>query len=135
MAVQGGGCHKGSGALTNVAVKCFQRVCVHLPRPKSGKALRQAFVGQNMLLVMHISCVVTRAVLVVIVVDGGFAMQVEISKSYGAAEWREDLKRFVRIAGGDNKPAVFLFSDSQIKVESFVEDINNLLNSGEVRSE
>ncbi|PNH03664.1 Dynein heavy chain 7, axonemal [Tetrabaena socialis] len=60
------------------------------------------------------------------------AFQIEISKSYSAAEWREDLKRFVRIAGGDNKPVVFLFSDTQIKAESFVEDVNNLLNSGEV---
>ena len=47
-------------------------------------------------------------------------------------EWREDLKKFTRLAGGDGVPCVFLFSDSQIKQESFVEDINNLLNSGEV---
>ena len=58
--------------------------------------------------------------------------QIEISKSYGTAEWRDDLKRFARRAGGEGVPCVFLFSDSQIKQESFVEDINNLLNAGEV---
>ncbi|GFH07742.1 uncharacterized protein HaLaN_02585, partial [Haematococcus lacustris] len=56
----------------------------------------------------------------------------QISKSYNASEWREDLKRITRHAGAEGKPAVFMFSDSQIKQESFVEDINNLLNSGEV---
>ena len=35
-------------------------------------------------------------------------------------------------AGCDSKPIVFLFSDTQIIRESFVEDINNILNSGEV---
>jgi len=58
--------------------------------------------------------------------------QIEISKSYGVTEWREDLKRFTTRAGGDNVPCVFLFSDTQIKIESFVEDINNLLNAGEI---
>ena len=41
-------------------------------------------------------------------------------------------KKFCREAGANAKPCVFLFSDSQIKEESYVEDINNLLNSGEV---
>jgi dynein heavy chain len=63
-----------------------------------------------------------------------FTEQIEISRSYGTIEWREDLKRLCRRAGGDNKPSVLLFTDMQIKSESFVEDINNLLNTGEVHS-
>ncbi|KAF6263196.1 dynein heavy chain 8 [Scenedesmus sp. NREL 46B-D3] len=58
--------------------------------------------------------------------------QVEISKSYSRTEWREDLKRLLRRAGCDAKHVMFLFSDSQIKDEAFVEDINNILNAGEV---
>jgi len=58
--------------------------------------------------------------------------QVEISKGYGKVEWREDLKRMLRLAGEQLKNTVFLFSDTQIVMESFVEDINNILNNGEV---
>jgi P-loop containing dynein motor region D4 len=35
-------------------------------------------------------------------------------------------------AGAEGKPTMFLFSDSQIKQEAFVEDLNTLLNTGEV---
>jgi len=58
--------------------------------------------------------------------------QVEISKVYGMNEWREDLKKMFRMAGEAGKPTVFLFSDTQIVKEAFVEDINNILNNGEV---
>lgn len=34
--------------------------------------------------------------------------------------------------GVDEKQTVFLFSDTQIVMESFVEDINNVLNNGEI---
>ncbi len=47
-------------------------------------------------------------------------------------EWREDLKGVLYTAGRDNKQVTFLFVDTQIVMESFMEDINNLLNAGEV---
>ena len=34
--------------------------------------------------------------------------------------------------GVDMKPTVFLFSDTQISNEAFVEDVNNILNNGEI---
>ncbi|KAJ3192416.1 Dynein heavy chain 7, axonemal [Irineochytrium annulatum] len=58
--------------------------------------------------------------------------QIEISKSYGKNEWREDIKKILRSAGADNRSTVFLFPDTQIKEESFIEDVANLLNSGDV---
>ncbi|KAL3161683.1 hypothetical protein ABBQ38_008782 [Trebouxia sp. C0009 RCD-2024] len=57
---------------------------------------------------------------------------IEISKSYSVNEWREDLQTVLRQAGSDGTPTVFLFSDNQLKDESFLEDINNILNMGEV---
>ncbi|KAJ3359844.1 Dynein heavy chain 7, axonemal [Allomyces javanicus] len=58
--------------------------------------------------------------------------QIEISKSYSKVEWRDDLKRLLRASGVENKPTVFLFSDTQVKDESFIEDVSNLLNAGDV---
>lgn len=57
---------------------------------------------------------------------------IEISKSYSVNEWREDLRTVLRRAGSDGTSTVFLFSDNQLKDESFLEDINNILNMGEV---
>ena len=49
------------------------------------------------------------------------------------AEWREDLKALYRTAGGaDGRPVAFLLDEPQIKAEAFLEDVNNILTSGEV---
>ncbi|KAM9717113.1 dynein axonemal heavy chain 2 [Menidia menidia] len=58
--------------------------------------------------------------------------QVEVTKQYRKQEFREDIKKLYRLAGVDNKPTVFLFNDTQILDESFLEDVNNILSSGEV---
>ncbi|BBN19721.1 hypothetical protein Mp_8g13060 [Marchantia polymorpha subsp. ruderalis] len=58
--------------------------------------------------------------------------QIELTKGYSNFEFREDLKKIYKVAGIDGKPITFLFTDTQIVNEGFVEDINNLLNSGEV---
>ncbi|XP_045521817.1 dynein axonemal heavy chain 1-like [Pieris brassicae] len=59
-------------------------------------------------------------------------IQIEITKAYGQAEWRDDLKQTMLKAGAENRGTVFLFSDAQIKMESFLEDLNNILSSGDV---
>eukprot|EP00741_Cyanophora_paradoxa_P016907 tig00020943_g16328.t1 len=58
--------------------------------------------------------------------------EIEISKNYRLQEWRDDLKKMMSRAGGDGRPLVFLLSDMQIVQEAFLEDVNNLLNAGEV---
>lgn len=57
---------------------------------------------------------------------------IEITKNYKEQAWKEDLKKLLKTAGAKNTPVVFLFSDTQIVKESFLEDINNILNTGEV---
>jgi len=57
---------------------------------------------------------------------------IEITKSYREKEFHEDIRGLLKRSAIDNEPQVFLFSDTQIVKESFLEDVNNLLNSGEI---
>ncbi|GBF88264.1 dynein heavy chain axonemal protein, partial [Raphidocelis subcapitata] len=64
---------------------------------------------------------------------GGFATyQIELTRGYGRFDFREDLKKVARAAGVEGRPLVFLLPDSKIVDEGFLEDVNNMLNSGEV---
>uniref|UniRef100_A0A673UGS7 Dynein axonemal heavy chain 6 n=1 Tax=Suricata suricatta TaxID=37032 RepID=A0A673UGS7_SURSU len=59
-------------------------------------------------------------------------LQIELSRGYNYDSFHEDLRKLYKMAGVDDKNMVFLFTDTQIVVEEFLEDINNILNSGEV---
>ena len=47
-------------------------------------------------------------------------------------EWREDLCTLLKQSGMEGKPTVFLLPDTQIVKEAFLEDVNAVLNSGDV---
>jgi dynein heavy chain len=57
---------------------------------------------------------------------------IEITKTYRKVEFHDDLKKLYDMAGVQNKKTVFLFNDTQLKEENFLEDINNMLSSGQV---
>ncbi|XP_070429815.1 dynein axonemal heavy chain 6 isoform X4 [Equus przewalskii] len=59
-------------------------------------------------------------------------LQIELSRGYNYDSFHDDLRKLYKLAGVDDRNMVFLFTDTQIVVEEFLEDINNILNSGEV---
>ncbi|XP_068171919.1 dynein axonemal heavy chain 1 [Antennarius striatus] len=58
--------------------------------------------------------------------------QIKPTKNYSQTEWRADIKSILLSAGLQNKQITFLFVDTQIKTESFLEDISIILSSGDV---
>ena len=58
--------------------------------------------------------------------------QIEIKKNFRESDWHEDLRSYLLEAGVDNKHVTFLFVDTQIVFEGMLEDVNNVLNSGDV---
>ncbi len=56
----------------------------------------------------------------------------EIVKGFDSEKFRDFIKEIMKISSIDGKNVCFIFTDNQILYESFLEDINNILNSGEV---
>eukprot|EP01138_Halocafeteria_seosinensis_P006356 gb/GECG01006497.1/.p1 GENE.gb/GECG01006497.1/~~gb/GECG01006497.1/.p1 ORF type:complete len:3153 (+),score=416.35 gb/GECG01006497.1/:1-9459(+) len=59
---------------------------------------------------------------------------IELTRGYNQASFREDVKSMMTTTGVKNVPLAFLFTDSQIVDDSFLEDVNNILNTGEIPS-
>ncbi|CAD7932621.1 unnamed protein product [Amoebophrya sp. A25] len=58
--------------------------------------------------------------------------QIEVGKGYGWNEFKEDLRTVLKKCGVQDKTNTFLFCDTQIVKEQFVEAMSNILNSADV---
>nr|XP_039267660.1 dynein heavy chain 10, axonemal-like [Styela clava] len=58
--------------------------------------------------------------------------EIQLSRGYDESAFREDLKILYNMLGIENKKTVFLFTDSHVAEEGFLELINNMLTSGMV---
>jgi len=57
---------------------------------------------------------------------------IEVVKGYNMTNWRDNLKFCLMQGGVSGLITTFLFVDTQIINEQMLEDINNVLNSGDV---
>ena len=67
-----------------------------------------------------------------IFISGSKLESIEVVKNYSIRMWRDDLRNILMQAGVENKQVSFLIVDTQIINEQMMEDINNVLNSGDI---
>jgi dynein heavy chain len=58
--------------------------------------------------------------------------QITLTKTYNVGSLMDDLRELYRSAGGKLQPTTFLFTDSEIKQEAFLEYLNSVLMTGQV---
>jgi len=65
-------------------------------------------------------------------ISGYELFQIQSTRKYKMLDWHHDLRNLMNLTGLEKNKTVFVLSDSQIENENFLEDLNNLLSTGEV---
>ncbi|KAK5645094.1 hypothetical protein RI129_006394 [Pyrocoelia pectoralis] len=113
--------NKMNVVLFKYALEHLSKICRILAMPR-GNALLVGVSGSGRQSLTKVATTITRHSF----------FQPEITKNYGMNEWRDDIKQVLKESGGRGKNTVFLFTEGQIKEEGFLQDIDCLLNAGEV---
>jgi dynein heavy chain len=58
--------------------------------------------------------------------------EITLKRTYNESDFRDDMKKLYQLVGVERKQVVFLFADSHIMHEGFLELVNNMLTSGVV---
>lgn len=107
--------------LFSYALQHLNKICRILALP-SGNALLVGMGGSGRRTVVRLAAMLMQQPV----------FEPQATKNYGDNEWHDDIKRILKEAGGLGKDCVLLLLEDQITKESFLSDVDCLLNLGEV---